>query len=195
MSKKGSNLEETVAEEYSMLPILVCTLFHKVRKMVPRVIGSTAHIAEIDGLAYGYKGGYTGKIDGKPFDMHDDHSLIGARPVVIVYGLVKNLYSETSQADKSSAGYGFVYAVTLQGQCHVSLTKKQRNASRGIETPHKAAHLAIAVFLPKQHYETLVGNELKDVDELIRSVLPKEPWHDYLAQGGFFTRPRIIAEI
>lgn len=138
-----------------------------------------AKSASIEKLADGL-GGYTGELDGVSFDQGRFESEIYGNVVVVNYGMLQDV----DYKHYSNDSYGFIFAVKRQGY----------NGGE-IHGRPILGHISLMVLLPRQLYQSFVKNELRDVDNLFRGVLPEQPWQEYLEQGGFFTNPRIIGEV
>lgn len=126
-----------------------------------------------------YPAGYVGEINGNEFNAQK-----GNDPLIIIYGLV----SEAGYKHGSDEEYGFLYMVTSQG----TTTRRVRwyNPNK-TEVPAVTAVFAV---LPRQDYEEMVKNQFRDVEQFVLNMLP-DKWKDYLKEGGFFSKPKVIGRI
>ena len=124
--------------------------------------------------------GYVGEIDGNKFNTQN-----GDDPLIIAYGLL----SEVGYRHVSDKEYGFLYMVTSQGTRPFvggSLVRRSK-----VRVPAVTAVFAV---LPRQDYEEMVGNQFRDVKQFTLNMLP-DRWKSYLAEGGFFSKPKVIGMI
>ena len=146
------------------------------RLSIEIIIG--AESARITGRAL--PAGYTGEIDGNEFSLEKSN-----HPLVIVYGhmpMPKN--SQKHDLDE----YGFLYMVTSQGTRHLPGRNKY---AQSVEIPAVTTVFAV---LPQRDYEGLIINQFKDVEQFTLNMLPNE-WKDYLTNGRYFKKPKVIGEI
>lgn len=159
------------------------TFNRKIMRRVPKVefvLG--AETAEVTKYIFNPVG-YVGKVDGKIFSFSE-----GRGPLIISHGILKGVgYKHSSDSE-----YAFLYIATPHGKKH-SKRMLLFGEYKNVSVHGASATLAIFAILPNQLYENLVENQFSGIDDFVMNALPQ--WQNYLNNGNFFSKPRVIGRI